>query len=171
VTGVRAALVVPLLWPLLWTFLWLCTVAACGGPASRPVVALAPVPASPEEAFATPPPRPPAREAGVSRAALDATLNAGPGAFLGTVKLRAVTSGGRFVGWKILAMDARYASSGVKVGDVVRSVNGQRIERPDDMVGLWQVLRTANVVELDIIRDGSTQMGLGDEVVRVPVHE
>jgi S1-C subfamily serine protease len=139
-------------------------VAACGPP-QHPVIAPAPVAASPEEAFATPPPAPRPRALGLSRAALDAALDAGPGAFLGTVKLRAVTASGRFVGWLILAMDPRYASSGINVGDVVRSVNGQRIERPDDMVGLWQVLRTADALEIDVLRDS------GDEVMRVPVHE
>ena len=140
--------------------------AACGGTASRPVVAPAPVAASPEAAFAsppTPPPRPRANE--LSRAALDTALDAGPGAFLATVKLRAVTSGGRFVGWQIRGMDPRYASAGIEVGDVVRQVNGQRIDRPDDLVALWQVLRGASAIELDVLRDGA------DEVVRVPIHE
>ena len=124
-----------------------------------------PPPAAPPVVEAPPQPAAVPRRGELTRAALDRTLDAGPGAFLGTVSVRVVSSGRRFVGWEVLALDPDYADAGFHPGDVIVRVNGRSIERPDDLTVLWDSLRTAREIVFDIRRRGV------DDVVHVPVKE
>jgi type II secretory pathway component PulC len=139
--------------------LWL----GCGGASSRPSFP------TPDDAEAGPRrgPAHPAADGRLRRADLARALAAGPGAFLGSVSVRAAREGGHFVGWEVLALDPSYAAAGVRVGDVVRRVNGLPLERPDDLTALFRALGAPDVeaLELDVRRGGA------DEVVRVPVLE
>ena len=47
----------------------------------------------------------------------------------------------------------------------IRRVNGKSIERPDDLSLLWQALRGAAAIELDVRREGQ------DELVSVPIRD
>jgi len=118
-----------------------------------------------EETLEPPPARQAPRGPRLTREAFDQTLDAGPGAFLGRVKVRAVVAGGRFVGWEVLEMDPAWGGAGVRVGDVVERVNGLSVEKPDDFAAAWQALRGAGAVELAIRRNGE------ESVVRIPVVE
>ena len=101
----------------------------------------------------------------MTRAVLSRAVDAGPGAFLSTVELRGVRSGGRFGGWEVLSFDPRYQGAGVEVGDVIVRVNGRSLERPDDLSALWQVLRDAPELVFEVKRGGAPA------IVRVPVLE
>ena len=139
------------------------TVTGCGTPPARSTLA---VPEATAEATLEPPPaRVAPRGPTLTREAFDRTLDAGPGAFLGRVKVRAVMTGGRFVGWEVLEMDPAFAGGGVRVGDVVERVNGLSVEKPDDFAAAWQALRGVGAVELGIRRNGE------ESVVRIPVVE
>ena len=95
-------------------------VSACGG---------APPPA-PAVAEATPPPALVVAQVGVIRRAdLDATLDAGLGAFLGRVGTAPSLEDGHFVGFRLTELRDPTLFDGVdlQTGDVVVSVNGQPI--------------------------------------------
>src|SRR5262249_51415280 len=131
--------------------------AACAAPPPRSTMAVT------EETIEAPPPKPAGPR--LTREAFDRTLDAGPGAFLGRVKVRAVAASGRFVGWEVLEMDPDFAGGGVRVGDVIERGNGLPVEKPDDFAAAWQALRGAAAVELAVRRNGE------ESVVRIPVVE
>ena len=135
-------------------------VCACGGssppPPTEPLITeeMAPPPATP--------PRPPAPV--LTRTALNAALDAGPGAFLARVDVRAARAAGRFVGWEILSLwpNARIE---LRPGDVVLAVNGRTLERPESLPALFKELRAAREVVVDYRR------GLDRREARFPVVE
>src|SRR5262245_42932097 len=129
----------------------LCLIAACGGGAaeSRPT---APQPVQVEPAK-TPSPAP--RTNVLSRADLDAVLDAGVGAFLAKVELEPQMDAGHFVGFRIVSFaDPRFEGANIHAGDVVLSVNGLRIEHPEDLARVWQELRVASELAVDVLRAG-----------------
>jgi type II secretory pathway component PulC len=95
----------------------------------------------------------------IPRAALKAELDRGIGRFLQQVRAEPVVSRGRFLGWRLMTL---FPSRGdvhvqaIKPGDVVRRVNGQSIERPEDFKALWDGLATASQLALEIERDGES---------------
>lgn len=93
----------------------------------------------------------------ITRAALRAELSRGIGRFLQNVKTEAVLSHGHFVGWRLLALFPKRTDvhvQGVKQGDVLITVNGQSVERPEDFKSVWDSLGTAKELVLGIERDG-----------------
>jgi S1-C subfamily serine protease len=89
----------------------------------------------------------------LTRADLTAVLDAGPGAFLSTVQVRAVASDGGFSGWEIVSL---WPDDGVELhpGDVVTAVNGRKIERPEHLAELWESLRSSRALIVDYTRAG-----------------
>jgi general secretion pathway protein C len=133
---------------------------ACGG--SQP---LAPAPATEPAAPAAGAPRPDAsgaadRDLGrtLTRAAVRAAVAQGLGVFLQHVELdgRPVMVGTRFLGFRIAALRDPSFWRGVDLrpGDVVLSVNGSPIERPEQAQTVFDSLPEANELRVAYDRDG-----------------
>jgi type II secretory pathway component PulC len=93
----------------------------------------------------------------VRRADLVAVLDRGPGVFLRGVDVRPAFRARRFAGWQVLAFfpdEPTFQSVDLLPGDLVVGVNGRAIERPEDLIDLWQALRTAPAIEVDVVRSG-----------------
>jgi len=108
------------------------------------------------EAVAVAPPD--ASPARLTRAGLDDTVRAGLGAFLATLEVSPTFARGRFVGWRLdAARDlSRWNRAGMALqrGDVVTAVNGGSLERPDDALAIFNALRGAAELRVDIVRAG-----------------
>jgi len=116
----------------------------------------APAPASTTPVASAPPPPVEVHEPVITRAALDEVLDAGLGAFLGRVTTAPSLDGNHFVGFQLVALrDADlFAGVDLQPGDVIMSVNGQSIERPDDAFTAWTGLRVASEITIAVLRDG-----------------
>lgn len=92
----------------------------------------------------------------ISRAELDRVLDAGPGQFLQVVRVEPSFDGNRFLGWVILAFVPadRFAGVDLRPGDLVVSVNGQMVARPEQLQAVWEDLRQASEVVIEARRDG-----------------
>jgi len=101
-----------------------------------------------------------ASPASVPRDALRAFLDRGIQAFLAKVPVEPATDRegavARFVGWRIVSMadDVRCGPLGIHEGDVVVSVNGSSLERPDDVQAIWDGLYDAAAITVSLIRGG-----------------
>lgn len=87
--------------------------------------------------------------------------------FLVRIEVSPVLQAGRFVGYRLdAARDLRRwneAGLDLHVGDVVTRVNGGSIERPDAAIGVFQAMRDAQEVTVDVVREGRAV------TLRVPV--
>jgi len=105
------------------------------------------------------PPGPGVRGATIQRTQLQATLDAGPGAFLRGFEVAAeLDDGQRFHGWRLVQVlpgEHRFAGLDLVPGDVLVAVNGRSISRPDQLEALWTSLRTTDEIVLDLERSGS----------------
>jgi type II secretory pathway component PulC len=92
----------------------------------------------------------------IDRARLDAVLDAGPGAFLGKLEVSAEHRDGRFAGYRIdRLVDAElFAGVDLLPGDVLLSVNGRAIERPEHAFEVWTALRVASELTVVLEREG-----------------
>jgi hypothetical protein len=96
-----------------------------------------------------------AREGTMTRAALHAVLDAGPGALLRHVEVAAELEGERFLGWRLVAIDPQHRGfDGVDLrpDDILVALNGRPLSRPDELAALWDQLRGADVVVADLRR-------------------
>jgi hypothetical protein len=114
-------------------------------------------PAEPAPASVRPRPGQPA----VTRSALLAVLERGPGAFLHDlfqrVDVEAHFEGGAFAGWQIVALDEtadHLDAVGLDVGDVVKTINGYGIERPEYLSAIFAELRDADAIVIGGERAG-----------------
>src|SRR5262245_20875098 len=104
----------------------LAAAASCGGQA--------PPPAAPAAKPAAPPPKRASLPAGhLAREDVDAALAKGPPWILRRVAVEEVLRDGKFIGWRLVAMPADWKGIDLKPGDVVTTVNGQTLEKPDDL--------------------------------------
>ena len=92
------------------------------------------------------------RTGDIARAELIQHLDAGVGAFLTTLEVRAHAPDGRFAGWEV----RRFSNEWVDLvpGDIIHSVNGMPIETPTQVQTLWKTLRTAPVIVVSGTRQG-----------------
>ena len=93
----------------------------------------------------------------IPRAALQAELARGIGAFLRQVRTEPALVRGRFVGWRLLNMFPGRNDVNVlvlKLGDTVTRVNGRSVERPEEFKVIWDSLPQASELVLDIERNG-----------------
>ena len=58
---------------------------------------------------------------------------------------------------KKLDPDSRYASMGLRAGDVLRSVNGQPVESPEELLLLYRQLSAGLRGQVDVVREGRSQ--------------
>jgi len=80
----------------------------------------------------------------------------GPSWVMQQIEVRPVVHKERFFGFQILNLfPGRPASTplALKVGDIIRRVNGQSIERPDQYMTLWEANRFATSLTVEILRD------------------
>lgn len=130
--------------------------AACGGGEAEVEAPRAPAPPAPAP-IASAPDALPAPSASLKRADVRAVVRGGLGAFLRRVDLeeQPVFRDGRFVGFKIAALKGDgWKGVDLRAGDVVTSVNGYPIERPEDAQAALKSLEVASELRVDYEREG-----------------
>ena len=123
--------------------------AGCGAaaPEAREPVAAASV--EPE------PPPLPRSEGTIARAALDEVLEGGLGRFLQRVETQPHLEEGRFVGFRVTELRTElFSEVDLRPGDTLLSVNGMRIERPEEALHAWNSLRVASELTIELLRAG-----------------
>ena len=98
----------------------------------------------------------------ITRARLVAMLDAGPGTFLRQLEVAPRLSSGRFVGWQLVQLLDRTGplqDVDLLPGDVLLTINGQPLARPEQLQTVWDSLRTANEVAAHMSR-GDTRLEL-----------
>jgi hypothetical protein len=93
----------------------------------------------------------------IARARLIAELDRGVALLLREVPVKAQLSRGHFVGWQLQALFAKRSDVKVAVlqaGDIVLRVNGASIERPEAFKEIFDSLRTARELTIEIERAG-----------------
>jgi type II secretory pathway component PulC len=121
---------------------------------AQPAQSLAEPPA-PTDQRATAPAAAGTRTGTIDRTHLVAFLDKGPAEFLHQFEVTARMDGQRFVGWQLVqVLDATGALRGVDVapGDVLLAVNGKPVVDPNQLMELWDSLRTANEVVAEMWR-------------------
>ncbi|HWO18194.1 MAG TPA: hypothetical protein VNO30_05440 [Kofleriaceae bacterium] len=101
------------------------------------------------------PPGPGLRTGTIARARLLAVLDAGPPSFLRQLEVTPKLLGDRFIGWELVQLVDRASplhDVDVAPGDVLLSVNGRPLSRPDQLQLLWDSLRTANELTAQLWR-------------------
>lgn len=137
------------------------TAACASAPAPRPdrtppEVSARPEPAAP--APATPAPTEGART--VTRTAVLDVLDKGIPWILRQVETEPELAGGQFVGFRLVTFfqsDARFRGVDIAPGDVVLRINGLPIERPEQAYRIWQELRVASEIRVEILRAGTAR--------------
>ena len=103
-----------------------------------------------------------ARTGTIERATLRLVLDAGPATFLQWFEIEPVTSGGVFVGWRLVQVlpgGRSLTALDLLPGDVLVAVNGRKMVKPDDLGELWLDLYAAPAITVDLRR--------GDETVTI----
>jgi len=110
----------------------------------------------------------------IDQEAWDAAYARGPSWLIQQVRVRPVLRNGSFFGFQVLSLfpDRPVAAPlAVKVGDIIRSVNGHGIERPDHFMSLWEANRHAKSLSLQVIRNRrqlEVTWAIGGHPVRSP---
>jgi type II secretory pathway component PulC len=92
------------------------------------------------------------RSGEIPRADLERVLAAGPGRLLARVEVKASVTGGRFIGWEVVRNP--WDDVDLVAGDVILSVNGRTLEHPLELKVLWDDLRKANAIAVEVDRKG-----------------
>lgn len=128
-------------------------------PGAKATGEAAPTPTPQDEApRAVAPPGKGLRTGTIARARLLAVLDAGLGTFLRQVEVAPRQAGDRFVGWQLVqVLDHAGPLHDVDLapGDVLLSINGQPLARPEQAQAMWDSLRTANEVTAQLWRGPS----------------
>lgn len=124
-------------------------VSACAGPAREAE------PIRIEEVGPPPDPGPPR----IQRAVLADVLSRGPGRFLERMPVVPERSGKTFLGYKVLELYGRTPPHprGLRPGDVVVTVNGIAVSRPEHLMRVWDGLKAADAIDVDVLRDGGRE--------------
>ena len=89
----------------------------------------------------------------ITRAEMRRTVDEGAQAFIQRVQIRPAFRNGQFYGWRVL----EYRGPGpVRAGDIVRRVNGQSLERPEQFMKAWEGLKRRAELVLEMVRHGRT---------------
>lgn len=99
----------------------------------------------------------------IARERLVAVVDAGPGAFLRQFEVNAKLHENRFIGWELVQLVGQSTNPLYDVdllpGDVLVTINGKSIARPDQLQTFWETLKTANEVNAELWR-GRTKLTL-----------
>lgn len=93
----------------------------------------------------------------ISKAQLAQTVAKGPQQFIAGLQVRPVMQGKRFRGFELTGIRPQSPLAGsvhIRPGDVIISVNGAPVERPDQFMKLWDALPTAKQVDVKLRRAG-----------------
>jgi S1-C subfamily serine protease len=126
---------------------------ACGGSAPPPAPLPPPAPVAN-------PALPPGLPAGtLRRADVNAVIDAGFARFLQTLDVEPSLDAGRFRGWTIVELrsDELFGGVDLKLGDVVTSVNGMKIERETEAWDTFESLRNADQIVVAYARAGTSK--------------
>jgi S1-C subfamily serine protease len=107
-----------------------------------------------------------ATEAFVTRGELQLILDAGLGRFLQLVETEPVLVDGEFRGFRLRRLDISGPNAGLidlGPGDVVQSINGRSIDRPEHALEAWEALREADMIVVAFMREGTRRE------LRVPI--
>lgn len=93
----------------------------------------------------------------IIRQDLNDLLAAGPAAILAAVVTEPVLQNGRFIGFRI----ARFADTAprtidLRAGDIILKANGRSIERPENYYAVFEDLKIATELRLEVLRNGET---------------
>lgn len=85
---------------------------------------------------------------------VESVLAAGPGRFLQKVSVDPLVDGGAFVGWELLSLQPAGFWQGVDLrpGDVVISINGLPVERPEHALAIFGALKKASELRVSYLR-------------------
>jgi type II secretory pathway component PulC len=104
----------------------------------------------------TTPPLPPGV---IQRADLQGVLSAGPAALLQKVVTEPVRKNGKFVGFRIAKFTQTPPTAiDLRPGDVVLSVNGRKIERPENYFQVFEELQVASELRFKLLRDNEVKI-------------
>ena len=95
----------------------------------------------------------------LSQAELQAVLEKGPQAMVASVQVEPAKKNGRFIGFKLISANANSVltrSRTVRLGDVLITVNGHSLERPDQFMAAWESLAKASQLSIRVLRGGET---------------
>jgi hypothetical protein len=92
------------------------------------------------------------RSGAIARADLERVLSEGPGRLLRRVQVKANVTGKRFNGWEVVRVP--WPEVDLVAGDVVLTVNGRTCEHPLELKVLWDDLRKANAIAVEVDRKG-----------------
>lgn len=139
--------------PLGFVLVSLVAAAAAGGCGGQSGAApQAPVSSAASGPDAGKPAARPTRPSHIWRSDMMPVLSAGLQRFLPLVEIKPAMAKGRFYGWRIVALhweDTPLAGVDViRPGDVVTSVNGRPIERPEQMHACWLSLTMTNELRI-----------------------
>jgi hypothetical protein len=101
------------------------------------------------------------REGTLQRTDVNAVLDAGPGALLRELDLQAVLQGNTFIGWEIVSIvsaSSPAARADLIPNDVIRTINQQAVGKPDELMAVWNSLRTAPRLDVEMTRAGKPYM-------------
>jgi hypothetical protein len=96
----------------------------------------------------------------VTRSRVRTLMEKGPAYLLQAVTVEPARSDGTFVGYEVVGMTEaarRVANPQIEVGDVIESINGTEIQRPDDYVNTWKALNRVDQVVIEFRRDGESK--------------
>lgn len=89
----------------------------------------------------------------ILRADLDAVLAGGPAALLSEVVAEPAMDNGVFVGFRITEfMSGAPPVVDLRPGDVILTVNGKTVERPENYFEVFQDLKTATALRFEVLR-------------------
>ncbi|MBI3074215.1 MAG: hypothetical protein HYY84_19070 [Deltaproteobacteria bacterium] len=103
-------------------------------------------------------PSPPRRT--LVRSEMDAVLSRGLQSFVASIEVEALLIERRFVGWRLVRLPTGDRPSPIDVveEDIVTRINDLPVERPGDWVKIWDELRRAPELKIEIMRGGELQL-------------
>ncbi len=98
------------------------------------------------------------RDRNISRIALDRELNDFP-RLLSQARVVPEIQGGKNIGFRLgeIVSGSLYDRIGLKNGDIVQTVNGVRIQNPSQAMAMYQQLKDASSVAVELLRNGQPQ--------------
>ena len=91
----------------------------------------------------------------LSRMEFSQVMEKGPQRFIATMHVDPHLVKGRFVGWRIggFAPNSGLVNSqSILAGDVIIAVNDEPLERPEQFMRAWEVVRNASAITVKLIR-------------------